>query len=48
MDHSHTPVDVDPAALEHAHSFWHGFTGFVKYGIIAIVVLLVLMFIFLL
>lgn len=47
-NHSNTPVDVDPAALNHAHEFWGGFTFFVKYGIIALVVLLGLMFAFLL
>ena len=47
-NHSNTPVDVDPAALQHAHQFWHGFTGFVKYGVIALVVVLLLMFTFLL
>lgn len=46
-NHQHTPVDVDPAALEQARNVWHGFTTFAKYGIIAVIVVLALMAIFL-
>lgn len=47
-NHNHAPVEVDPAALEHAKAFWHGFTNFTKYGVIAVVILLLAMFFFLL
>lgn len=47
-NHSHAPVDVDPAALDQAHNVWHGFTILIKYSLISIVALLIAMFFFLL
>lgn len=47
-NHSHAPVDVDPAALDQAHNVWHGFTALMKYALIGIVAVLIAMFVFLL
>lgn len=48
MDHSHTPVAVDPEALKQAQGIWHNFTGMIKYGVIANIILLLAMAFFLL
>lgn len=45
--HSQTPVAVDPESLKHAHSVWHNFTQFMKYGVIASVIVLIGMAVFL-
>jgi hypothetical protein len=47
MDHS-APVEVDAHELERARAFWNNFTKLVKFGIGAVVVLLILMALFLL
>ena len=47
MDHSHTPVAVDPESLKQAQSVWHNFTTLIKFGVIANVILLLLMAFFL-
>jgi hypothetical protein len=41
-NHDH-PVDVDPQALENARGLWNNFTEATKYGIIAVVIVLILM-----
>jgi hypothetical protein len=46
--HEHQPVDVDPQALEHARGMWAGFTTMTKYGVIAVIAVLILMAVFLL
>ncbi len=43
----HTPVEVDPQALAHAKGSWGHFTCAVKYGVVAVVVLLLGMAFFL-
>jgi hypothetical protein len=40
--------DVTPEEIQHAHDLWHGFTGFMKWGIIAVIASLILMALFLL
>jgi len=45
--HDHAPVEVDPAALQHARYVWSGFTSLIKYGLAAIVVVLLGMAVFL-
>lgn len=45
--HNDHPVEVDPQALANAHSLWGNFMGATKYGIIAVVGILILMAIFL-
>lgn len=47
MDHT-TPPPVNPAELKRAQAAWVNFTEFSKYGLIAIIGLLVLMALFLL
>lgn len=46
--HEHHPVDIDPANLQQAHNMWSGFMAMTKYGVIAIVVVLLAMGFFLL
>ncbi len=47
MGNHHTPVDVDPAALQHSRQLWCNFTSAAKYGVIATMILLGLMAFFL-
>ena len=47
MAHAHTPVTVDPEALERATANWHGFVALMKYGLVAVIVILAGMAIFL-
>lgn len=47
MDHP-TNTTVQPAELQRARLMWSGFTEMAKYGILAVIGLLVLMAIFLL
>ena len=45
--HPHTPVTVDADTLKQAHNIWAGYTFMIKYGIIAVIALLVGMAVFL-
>ncbi len=47
MGHSHTPVEIDPHALQHSRKLWHNFTEATKYGVIVAVIVLGLMAFFL-
>lgn len=46
--HQHHPVEIDPANLKQAENVWSGFVTMTKYGIIAIVIILLGMGFFLL
>ncbi len=43
-NHSHTPVDVDPQAINEAKKLWNGFTVAITYGVLAVVVILLAMY----
>ncbi len=45
-NHDH-PVDIDPQALQNARHSWHIFTEAAKYGVMAVVGILILMALFL-
>ena len=47
MDHNQNNVVADPRELERAQTCWANFTEMSKWGILAVVVILVLMAIFL-
>lgn len=38
--HDHQPVEVDPQAVAHAHALWSNFTHMTKYGVLAVIVIL--------
>lgn len=40
--------EVTPEEIRHARDLWHGFTEFMKWGVIAVIASLVLMALFLL
>ncbi len=48
MAQSHTPVHVEPEALQRASDTWDGFVYLLKYGTIAVIAVLVCMAVFLL
>lgn len=47
MGQNHTPVEIDPHALQHSKKLWHNFMEATKYGVIAGVIILGLMAFFL-
>ena len=42
----HEPVDVDPQTLENSRNLWNGFTTMTKYGVIAVIVLMLGLYFF--
>ncbi len=42
-NHSNTPADVDPQALQDSKKLWANFTATTKYGVIAVIIVLALM-----
>ena len=47
MNHDTAPAPVSPEQLRAHTQFWLGFTGFMKFGVISVVLILILMVLFL-
>jgi hypothetical protein len=47
-EHNHTPVEIDPAAIQHAQNIWSNSVVMTKYTLFVLIAILALMFVFLL